>query len=310
MAGLMSPSRMLFAGAMTLLLAWPGQAQAGWFVRDNQIAFRLSRQGHDSQALQYWDQSAEGLYGKGTSLMHLGRMRKAEQAFRDALALAPHKTGFSDQLEMPMNQRPHFMASVWYNLGNALYAQGELAAARDAWLKALGLEPGHAKARRNLKIVDRLLGARERDAQPPPAGLPGSGRHKPEKGGNRAAAPSQPQQHAPLPLHMPGQAHQVSASPGAGRQKAGAPKHEGTGVGGASPHSAQHAPSPRAAAAAGHAPSAGDDRQGREPATGQGMSRKEAEQQLRLVEEGVSVFLRHRLGEKGRGSSTDGGKPW
>jgi hypothetical protein len=40
------------------------------------------------------------------------------------------------------------------------------------------------------------------------------------------------------------------------------------------------------------------------------MSRREAVEQLRMVEEGVSVFLRHRLGEKGRESSADGGKPW
>ena len=310
MAGLMSPSRMLFAAAMALMLAWPGQAQAGWFVRDNEIAYRLARQGHDGRALQYWDHSAEGLYGKGTALMHLGRIREAEQAFRDALALAPHKTGFSDQLEMPVNQRPHFMASVWYNLGNALYAQGELAAARDAWLQALALEPGHAKASHNLKIVDRLLGARERDAQPPPTGLPGSGKHKPGKGGNQAASPSQPQQHASLPLHMPGRAHQVSGASAAGRKKAGA-KHGGSGAGGASPQqTARHASSPHAPGGAGHASSAGDGHQGREPAAGQGMSRREAVEQLRMVEEGVSVFLRHRLGEKGRESSADGGKPW
>lgn len=306
----MSPSRMLYAGAMALMLAWPAQAQAGWFVRDNEIAYRLSRQGHDGQALQYWDHSAEGLYGKGTALIHLGRIREAEQAFRAALALAPHKTGFSDQLEMPVKQRPHFMASVWYNLGNALYAQGELASARDAWLKALGLEPGHAKAQRNLKIVDRLLGARERNAQPPPAGLPGSGRHKAKKGGNQAASPSPPQQHASLPLPRPGRSHQASASPGAGRQKAGEPKHGDAGAGGASPQTARHASSPHSPGNAGHASSAGDGHQGREPATGQGMSRREAVQQLRLVEEGVSVFLRHRLAEKGRESSADGGKPW
>jgi hypothetical protein len=239
--------------------------------------------------------------------MHLGRMREAEQSLRGALALAPHKTGFSDQLEMPVKQRPHFMASVWYNLGNVLYAQDELVLARDAWVKALGFEPGHAKASHNLDIVNRLLGARERDAAPPPtAGLPGRGKHKPEKGGTQAA--SQPKPHAPLPLHMPLRTHQGAGSSAAGRKKAGG-KHAGSGTGGASTQHAHRTSSPSPGGAGGQSGSASGSHQGRGKGSGQGMSRHEALQQLRLVEEGVSVFLRHRLSEKGHGSA-DGGKPW
>jgi hypothetical protein len=307
MDGLMRPAPVM-AAAMILVLAWPGLARAGWFERGNQIAYRLAREGHNNQALPYWDHSAEGLYGRGTALMHLGRMREAEQAFREALALAPHKTGFSDQLEMPVKRRPHFMASVWYNLGNTLYAQDELAAARDAWLKALDFEPGHAKASHNLAIVDHLIGARERDAaQPPPAGLPGLLKRKPGKGGSQAA--SQPQKHAPLSMHKPQRTSHGSGSTAAGRKKAGG-KPGGGGAGGASPQHARRMPSPSPAGAGGHAASASGGRhQGRGAASGQGMSRREALQQLRLVEEGVSVFLRHRLSEKGRGSA-EGGKPW
>lgn len=302
MAGLTPGARMLLAAGLALMLAWPNPARAGWFVRDNAIAYDLVRQGQDRQALAHWDLSAKGLYGRGTTLMHLGRIREAEQAFREALALAPRKTGFSDQLAMPVNRRPHFMASVWYNLGNALYAQDELVAARDAWIKALGFEPGHAKAKRNLAIVDRLLGARERREAPTPAGLPGHVKRKPA-GGSQAASP----QSSPPPQQK-GERKQAPGTPGSGQQKkAAGKKHAGAGQGGNRPHRAS---APHPSRDSGHAGSGSGGSRKPEPAKGAGMSRDEAVQQLRLVEEGVSVFLRHRLSEKGRGSSAQGGKPW
>jgi hypothetical protein len=39
---------------------------------------------------------------------------------------------------------------AWLGLGNAAYAEGERAAAADAWLRAIELEPGNAAARNNL----------------------------------------------------------------------------------------------------------------------------------------------------------------
>lgn len=331
MAGLMpvqgmrrgrSGEGMLIAAAVLLvpLLTWSTPARAGWFVRDNQIAYQLSRQGHDRQSLDHWDDSAEGLYGKGTALMHLGRMREAERAFRQSLAVAPHKTGFSDDLEMPQGQRPGFMASLWYNLGNTLYAQGELAEARQAWLKALHFQPGHAKASHNLEIVDRVLGQRARNEQQPLASLSGAQRKQAGKNKKSPAhgSPPQPQQrtaqHGLLPLHRTGGSEQAgpSGAPGPGKHGGGAGTSRlASGKQGRQVAMRRHAH--RLTAHPGATPAAGKGGGRSRPsrAGGRGISPEQASRELGMVNEGVSVFLRHRLREKSSQSvSGAGGKPW
>jgi hypothetical protein len=315
--GLLRPWPCAAVMALLPLLAWPAPARAGWFVRDNQVAFDLSEQGHDRQALKHWDRSAEGWYGRGTALLHLGRAQEAEQAFRLSLALAPHKTGFSDQRSMPAERKTGFMASLWYNLGNALYAQGRLAEARQAWLSALRFRPGHAKARHNLEIVDRLLKQREDEPQAL-AGLTASKRK--HAGGDKSPeagnAPQQQQpngQHGLLPLHRPGSSGQAGSSGATGSGK----KQGGTGAsmtasskdeGRAAPHRSAHPAAP----GSGHA-AAGEGRghQRVQSPGSKGMSPELASKELGMVNEGVSVFLRHRLREKpSQAESGAGGEPW
>jgi hypothetical protein len=297
------------------LLGWPAPACAGWFVRDNQIAFDLSREGHDRQALKHWDRSAEGWYGRGTALLHLGRAQEAEQAFRLSLALAPHKTGFSDQRAMPAERKTGFMASLWYNLGNALYAQGRLAEARQAWLSALRFRPGHAKARHNLEIVDRLLKQREDEPQAL-AGLTANKRK--QAGGDKSpkgGAPQQQQpnvQHGLLPMHGPGSSGKAG-SPGAsgsgkkqggtGASRMASSRQEGRGA----PHRSSHPAAP----GSGHAAGQGRGHQRAQPPGGKGMSPAQASKELGMINEGISVFLRHRLQEKpSEAESGSGGEPW
>lgn len=303
---------------LVLLLAWPGAADAGWFVRNNQIAYQLSRQGHDHQALAYWDGSAKGWYGRGTVLLHLGRLQEAEHAFRQSLALAPHKTGFSDNLAMPLVSRPGFMASVWYNLGNALYAQGELVQARQAWLAALRHQPGHAKARHNLEIVNRLLNERQRQEQQQLAGLTASRQKKPGQGGKQASGTAQHQKqqamhHVSLPFHLPNPSRRADSSGGSkGRKKSG--NAHITSM--AEKQMLQHPTSPQPHHTAGHRthasiPKAGGGHRGVQPVHGKRMSSQQAVQELRTVEDGVSLFLRHRLGEKSsQPAAPPGGDAW
>jgi tetratricopeptide (TPR) repeat protein len=299
------------------LLAWPSLARAGWFVRDNQVAYDLSQEGHDRQALKHWDQSAEGWYGRGTALLHLGRMQEAERAFRLSLALAPHKTGFSDQRAMPAERKTGFMASLWYNLGNALYAQGRLGEARQAWLSALRFRPGHAKARRNLEIVDRLLKERERESQPV-AGLTASKHKQAGKNKTKPAEASQSQQQQPavqhglLPLHREGASGQAETSNASGSGS------KGSSAGAsqlASNKEAQHAtthrhsrrPTPHRDGTSG----TGNGNQHSSRTGGKGMSQEQASRELGMVDEGVSVFLRHRLREKSsQAASGTSGEPW
>jgi Flp pilus assembly protein TadD len=42
---------------------------------------------------------------------------------------------------------------AYTNLGNACYKLGQIDKARDAWTKALELDPGNEKARRNLQRI-------------------------------------------------------------------------------------------------------------------------------------------------------------
>jgi Tetratricopeptide repeat len=303
---------------LVLLLAWPGSAQAGWFVRNNQIAYRLAQEDHDRQALSYWDESAEGLFGRGTALMHLGQMREAEQAFRQSLAVAPHKTGFSDDLQMPVARRPGFMASVWYNLGNALYAQDELAEARQAWLTALGFQPGHAKARHNLEIVDRILGDRERQKQQELAGL-SANKHKKAGKTGKAKDSSQHQmqqsaQHGLPLLHTPDASRQ-SASSGGSRsgKKSGAAGDLAMAQQKAGNHAMPPPISHRLTPNGNHAaaPGTGGGKQNARATNGKtGMSPQQAENELRMVEEGASVFLRHRLSGHSSQAPSSGGYAW
>ena len=313
-----SSSRLFAVQMLVLLLAWPGVADAGWFVSNNQLAYRLSQQGHDHQALHYWDGSATGWYGRGTALLHLGRLRQAEHAFRQSLALAPHKTGFSDNLAMPLVSRPGFMASVWYNLGNVLYGQGELVQARQAWLAALRYQPGHAKARHNLEIVNRLLNERQRQEQQQLAGLTAAKQKKPGHGTKQASGGAQQQKqqamhHVSLPFHLPNPSRRADSSGGSkGRKKSG--NAHITSM--AERQMLQHPPSPQPHRTAGHRthasmPKAGGGHRGVQPEHGDKMSSQQAVKELRMVREGVSMFLRHRLGEKSsQAAAPPGGDPW
>jgi hypothetical protein len=310
-------SRRLFAmQVLVLLLAWPGVADAGWFVSNNQVAYQLSRRGHDHQALHYWDGSATGWYGRGTALLHLGRLRQAEHAFRQSLALAPHKTGFSDNLAMPLVSRPGFMASVWYNLGNALYAQGKLVQARQAWLAAVRYQPGHAKARHNLEIVNRLLNERQRQERQQLAGLTAAKQKKPGQGGKQASGGAQHRKQQAmhhLPFQLPNLSRKSDASQGSKGGKKTGNAHI-TSM--AERQMLQHPTSPQTHRTAGHRtrasmPKAGGGHRGVRPEHGKRMSSRQAVKELRMVEDGVSLFLRHRLGGKSSQSATPpGGDAW
>lgn len=129
---------------MGMLCSCSGLAEAGWFVPENRIAWQAWRHGDDVASLQHWDNSSKGMYGRATVLLKMGRLREAERGFRQALDAAA-------------GLKPAYIASIWYNLGNCLYRQGDLQAAREAWRQALGYHPGHVKAAHNLALLDALL---------------------------------------------------------------------------------------------------------------------------------------------------------
>ena len=127
-----------------ILCCGSGQADAGWFVPENRIAWQAWQRGDDAGSLQHWDQSSKGVYGRATVLLGMGRLREAERGFRQALDLAA-------------GLKPDYIASIWYNLGNCLYREGALQQAREAWHQALSYDAGHAKAAHNLALLDAFL---------------------------------------------------------------------------------------------------------------------------------------------------------
>jgi len=122
-------------------------AEAGWFVPENRIAWQAWYEGNETVSLLHWDDSSKGMFGRATVLMRMGRLREAERGFRQALADAA-------------GLEPAYIASIWYNLGNCLYAEGALKQARQAWRQTLQYNPEHSKAAHNLTIVGNLLKSR------------------------------------------------------------------------------------------------------------------------------------------------------
>ena len=75
-------------------------------------------------------QTANGLYEEG-------QFSQAAQAYQHLV-----DQGFVD-------------GALFYNLGNAYYKLDRMDEARDAWTKALELDPGNEKARRNLERIGK-----------------------------------------------------------------------------------------------------------------------------------------------------------
>ncbi len=281
-------------------------ADAGWFLRDNQLAWRSWQAGDFKRSLAYWDMSSKGLFGRGTALMRLQRWREAEQNLRQAL-------------EMASTRQPDDMASIWYNLGNSLYAQDKFSQARMAWREALKYNPAHAKAQHNLEVVNRLL--LQRRAKETPAAKEGDaherqGRdragHTFERIPKRNKSQDQKKRLRSLPFHIP--------SPGNGSSQTGGQAQAGDKP--ARSEDSAHTPGgrgrqrkqARAVPGQGAPAKAGGDKgralhHGGQRRQGKGISSGQAARELGMVDEGVDIFLRHRLSAT-RGIFTPRGPTW
>jgi len=143
---------MLSVILISMLLDCVSEAEAGWFVPENRIAWQAWHEGNETASLKHWDDSSKGMFGRATVLMRKGHLREAERGFRQALDAA-------------VGLEPAYIASIWYNLGNCLYAEGALKQARNAWRQALQYNPEHAKAAHNLAIVGDLLENRRKQPE-------------------------------------------------------------------------------------------------------------------------------------------------
>lgn len=136
--------RQWLAILMGMLFCYPYPAYAGWFIPENRIAWQEWEKGDYTASLKHWDHSSKGMFGRATVLMRMGHLREAERDFRQALDVAA-------------GLNPAYIARIWYNLGNCLYAEGALEQAQEAWHQALQYHPEHAKTAHNLTVVENLL---------------------------------------------------------------------------------------------------------------------------------------------------------
>ncbi len=135
--------------------ASPGQAVT------EALADQAYRQQAYLQALQSFQtlDSYRAAMGAGASAYRLADWSKAEQAFAIAIGRA---------------ENDHQRASAWYNRANTLAWLGKQVAAADAYRRALQWQPTHARARRNLALLDKEISrplptSRRRMEQSPPA---------------------------------------------------------------------------------------------------------------------------------------------
>lgn len=272
------------ACAIIALAVFPTTGHANdWFFHENQVAYKLYQEGQLQRSLAHWDHSSKGSFGRGVVLMRLGRMYDAEQAFRLCLHLMP-QINIAGAIGGPVVHKG-FLASIWYNLGNTLYAQHELKQAAAAWRKALDFEPEHAKARHNLNIVNRLLG-RPTEDENNPLGLAGKNkldRKDKQKGGGSGKGGKPKQQ----PEKQGG-----GAQHGHGKQVAKAGQRHGQGAG---KEKQQGSHGKGSQAGKEH----GKNNTGKTSGTpGEDINVLQTKNELRMVQEGVNIFMRHRLNAK------------
>jgi len=228
-----------FIVVLGILLCCPSGAAAGWFVRENQVAWQAWRDGDDKTSLEHWDHSSKGLFGRATVLMRKGRLKEAERGFHQALSA-------SAGLE------PKYIASIWYNLGNCLYAEGALTQAREVWRQALSYNPDHTGAAHNLAVVEGLLQQQREQQRGAPAMSRATRNRKKQHNKNR----------------------QMEKAAASGQDKR-------------------------------------TDKKKHDEAGGGVQSVSQAERELNSIGDSMSIFLRHRLAEKGAPSaSTRRGHPW
>jgi hypothetical protein len=119
--------------------------------------------------------TADGEYQRGRQFHLAGQYPEAQKAYLSALAIDPQHAeaknamaaliGASGDVDraigmlVELGQR-HPQSHVYANLGHAYQVRGQLFDARDAYQRAVDLDPGNENARRRLAALEEQLGAR------------------------------------------------------------------------------------------------------------------------------------------------------
>lgn len=142
------------AATALLLLAAAGAGAPGAAAEDAPPAARARVAAHEA-AVRARPEAADRLVALGVARAQAGDLDGAERALAAGALRAEDRS---------------LAATAYYDLGVAALARRDWAAARDAFLDALAMDPGDARAKHNLEWALRALEARE---PPPGAGEDG-----------------------------------------------------------------------------------------------------------------------------------------
>jgi len=177
-----------------------------------------------TDAMAEQNQAANTLYARGDFRGALARYRDLQQAKPELAQLSvnagnalqrlqEHARALSDYGVGARSEDTTLRLHAHYGRGSALFRQGKLDEARDAFKDALRADPTDRDAKFNIEVIDRLQAALRSNDQ----GQPGQGPQQPGQG------PQQPgQQPGQQPSQQPGRAP-GGAPPPPGAQPGGTP---------------------------------------------------------------------------------------
>ena len=184
-----------------------------------------------TDALAEQNQAANTLYARGDVRGALARYRDLQQSRPDLgqlsvnagnalVRLQEHARALADYDAAARSEDPRVRLNAHYGRGSALFRQGKLDEARDAFKDSLRADPADRDSKFNIEIIDRLQAARSSSGEGQP-GQPGQGAQP----GQQPGQPGQPGQPDQQPGSQPGQPGQApgGSPPPSGAQSGGTP---------------------------------------------------------------------------------------
>jgi len=185
-----------------------------------------------TDALAEQNQAANTLYARGDVRGALARYRDLQQSRPDLaqltvnagnalIRLQEHSRALADHTVAARSEDTKVRLNAHYGRGTALFRQGRLDEARDAFTDALRADHTDRDAKFNIEVIDRLQAARSAPAEPGQPGQPGQPGEGPQQPG-QAGQPAQPGQPPGQQSGQPGRAAGGSPLP-SGAQPGGTP---------------------------------------------------------------------------------------
>lgn len=147
-ASLLNIALILFSGAAAFGQSWKSHLLQGnkYYKKDNFTEAEVSYK----KALEKNQEAVEGVFNLGDALYNQDRYEEAIEQFELASKF------------MPSSKQ---QAQAWHNIGNAYLQQSELEKSKEAYIKALSLNPNDPNTKYNLSFVNELLRQKQQEQE-------------------------------------------------------------------------------------------------------------------------------------------------